>query len=50
MEISNALVNLNVLPIYGIPSQPWSIKDVMAAFGLALEWLRRDVPVREPDA
>jgi hypothetical protein len=31
MEISNALVDLNVLPIQGFPSQPRSVKDVMAA-------------------
>jgi hypothetical protein len=50
MEISNALVDLNVLPIQGIPSQPRSIKDVMATFGPVLEWLRREVSVHEPDA
>jgi hypothetical protein len=37
MEISNALVDQNVMPIQGIPSRPWSIKDVMAAFGLVME-------------
>jgi hypothetical protein len=50
MKKSNALVDLNVLPIQGIPSQPQSIKDVMPASGLVLEWLRRDVPVHKPDA
>jgi hypothetical protein len=50
MEISNALVDLNMFPIQGIPSQPRSVKDVVAAFGLVLEWLREEVPVREPDA
>jgi hypothetical protein len=37
MEISNALVDLNVLPIQGIPSQPRSVQDVMEAFSLVLE-------------
>jgi hypothetical protein len=50
MEISNALVSLNVLPIQGIPSQPRSVKDVMAAFGLVPEWLHEEVPVHEPNA
>jgi hypothetical protein len=49
-EISNALVDLNVLPIQGIPSQPRSVKDVMAGFGLVLERLCGEVPVCEPDA
>jgi hypothetical protein len=49
MELSNALVDLNVLPIQDIPSQPRSVKDVMAAFGLVLERLRKEVPVCEPD-
>jgi hypothetical protein len=50
MEISNALVDLNVMPIQGIPSQQQSIKDVMAVFGLVLEWLREEVSVHEPNA
>jgi hypothetical protein len=50
MEIANPLVNLNVLPIQGIPSQPRSVKDVMAEFGLVLERLREEVPLCEPDA
>jgi hypothetical protein len=50
MEISNALVDLNVMPIQGIPSQPWSVKDVMVAFGWVLEQLRKEVTVREPNA
>jgi hypothetical protein len=37
--ISDALVDLNVLPIQGIPLQPWSTKDVLAAFGLIMERL-----------
>jgi hypothetical protein len=44
MEISNALVDLNVLPSQGIPSQLQSVKDIMAAFGLVLELLRGEVP------
>jgi hypothetical protein len=48
MEISNALVDLNVLAIQGNPSQPRSVRDVMAAFGLVPEWLC-EVPVCEPD-
>jgi hypothetical protein len=47
-EISNALVDLNVLAIQGNPSQPRSVRDVMAAFGLVPEWLC-EVPVCEPD-
>jgi hypothetical protein len=39
-----------VLPIQGIPSQPRSVKDVMAEFGLVLERLREEVPLCEPDA
>jgi hypothetical protein len=50
IKISNALVDLNVLPIQGIHSQPRLVKDVMAAFGLVLERLCEEVPVREPDA
>jgi hypothetical protein len=38
-DISDALVNLNVLPIKEIPSQPWSAKDIMTVFGLVLEQL-----------
>jgi hypothetical protein len=38
--ISNALVDLNVLPIQGIPPQPRLAKDVLAAFGLIPERLR----------
>jgi hypothetical protein len=49
MEISNALVDLNVQPIQGIPSQLQSIMYVMATFGLVLEWLRVEVSIREPD-
>jgi hypothetical protein len=50
MEISNALVDLNVLPIQGIPSQSRSVKDVMAAFGPVLEWLREQVLVCESNS
>jgi hypothetical protein len=49
MEISNTFVDLNVLPIQGFPSQPRSVKDVMAAFGLVLERPCKEVPVCEPD-
>jgi hypothetical protein len=41
-ETSDALVDLNVLPIQDIPSQPRSAKDVLAVFGLILERLRED--------
>jgi hypothetical protein len=50
MEISNALVDLNMLLIQGIPSQPRLVKDVMVAWSLVLEWLRKEVPVHDPDA
>jgi hypothetical protein len=40
--ISDALVDLNVLPIQGIPLQPRSAKDVLAVFGLVLERLREE--------
>jgi hypothetical protein len=49
MKISNALIDLNVMPIQGIPSQPRLVKDVMAAFALVLEWLREKALVHEPD-
>jgi hypothetical protein len=38
-DIFDALVNLNVLPIQDIPSQPRSAKDVLMVFGLVLERL-----------
>jgi chemotaxis protein histidine kinase CheA len=50
MEISNALVNMNMMPIQGIPLQPRMVKDVIAAFTLVLERLHEKAPVREPDA
>jgi hypothetical protein len=50
VEIYNALVDLNVLPIQGIPSQLQSVKDVMATFSWVLERLREEVPVHELDA
>jgi hypothetical protein len=50
MEISNALVILNVVPIQGIPSQPWLVKDVMAAFTQVLELLCEKAPIHEPNA
>jgi hypothetical protein len=49
MKISNALVDLNMMPIQGIPSQPRLVKDVMAVFALVLEWLREKALVHEPD-
>jgi hypothetical protein len=39
MEISNTLVNLGVLSIRDIPTQPWSAQDVLTAAGLILEHL-----------
>jgi hypothetical protein len=39
-EISDTLVDLSVLPIRDVPSQPWSAKDVLAVFSLVLERLR----------
>jgi hypothetical protein len=47
-EISDALVDLNVLPIQDIPSQLWSAKDVLAAFNLVLDWLPEEAPIRKP--
>jgi hypothetical protein len=48
-EISNALVNLNVLPIQDIPSQSWSAKDVLAVFSVVLDKLREEALVRKPE-
>jgi hypothetical protein len=50
IEISNALVILNVVPIQGIPSQPLLVKDVMVAFTQVLELLHEKAPIREPNA
>jgi hypothetical protein len=50
MEISNTLVDLNVMPIQGIPSQPRLVKDVMGDFALVLEPLCEKAQVGEPDA
>jgi hypothetical protein len=36
MAISDTLVDLNVLPIQGIPAQPQSTKGVLMVFGLVL--------------
>jgi hypothetical protein len=41
-DISGALVDLNVLPIQGIPLQSRSAKDILAEFGLILERLREE--------
>jgi hypothetical protein len=49
-EISDAVVDLNVLPIRDIPSHPRSAKDVLAVFSLLLERLRGEVSVHKPDA
>jgi hypothetical protein len=38
-DISDALVDLNVLPIQDNPLQPQSTKDVLTTFGLVLERL-----------
>jgi hypothetical protein len=40
MVISDALVDLNMLPIQGIPTQLQPAKGVLMAFGLVLERLR----------
>jgi hypothetical protein len=48
MELYKGLVDLNVLPIQVIPSQSRSVKDVMEAFDLVLEWLHKEVLVCEP--
>jgi hypothetical protein len=50
MEISNTLVDFNVLPIQEIPLQLQSVRDDMVAFSLVLEWLCEEVLVHEPDA
>jgi chemotaxis protein histidine kinase CheA len=41
-EISDALVDLGMLPIWDIPVQPRSAQDVLAAFVLILERLREE--------
>jgi hypothetical protein len=38
-DISDALVNLNVLRIKDIPTQPRSAKEILTVFGLVLEQL-----------
>jgi hypothetical protein len=48
-EISDALVDLNVLPIQDIPSRSWSAKDVLAAFSVVLDQLREEALVRKPE-
>jgi hypothetical protein len=44
MEISNALIDLGVLPILDIPEQPRLAQDVLTVAGLILEhlWEERD--------
>jgi hypothetical protein len=49
MAISDTLVDLNVLPIQGIPAQPQSAKGIRTAFGLILERLREVAPARSAD-
>jgi hypothetical protein len=49
-EISDALVDLNVLHIQDVPSQSWLAKDVLVAASLILERLREEVLVHKPDA
>jgi hypothetical protein len=44
MATSDALVDLNVLPIHGITMQPQSAKGVLTTFGLVLERLREVAP------
>jgi hypothetical protein len=41
-EISDALVDLGMLPIWDIPTQPQLAQDVPAAFILILERLREE--------
>jgi hypothetical protein len=47
-DISDALVDLNVLPIHDIPSQPRSTKDVLTVFGLVLERLLEEHALPSP--
>jgi hypothetical protein len=49
MAISDALVDLNVLPIQGIPVQPQSAKGVLTTFGLVLEQLWEVAPACNAD-
>jgi hypothetical protein len=42
MEISNALINLGVFPIWNIPERPQSSQDVLMAASLILEHLREE--------
>jgi hypothetical protein len=42
MEISNALIDLGVLPILDIPEQPRLAQDVLTVAGLILEHLREE--------
>jgi hypothetical protein len=41
-EISDALVNLGVIPIWDIPQHPKLAQDVLTAVGLVLERLREE--------
>jgi hypothetical protein len=49
-EISDALVNLNVLPIQDVPSQLRSVKNVLVAFSLVMLRLSDGALVRKPRA
>jgi hypothetical protein len=49
MAICDALVDLNMLPIQGIPTQPQSVKGVLMVFRLVLEWLRVVAPAHGAD-
>jgi hypothetical protein len=42
MEISNALVDLDVFPNRDIPAQPRSTQDVLTAVSLVLERLQEE--------
>jgi hypothetical protein len=49
-EIFDTQLDLNMHPIWDIPSQSWLAKDVMVAFNLILEWLWEEALVHKPDA
>jgi hypothetical protein len=42
VEISDALVDLGVFPIWDIPTHPMSVQDVLTATSLVLEHLREE--------
>jgi hypothetical protein len=49
MAISDALVDLDMFPIQGIPAQPQSVMGVLTSFGLILEWLREVALAHDAD-